>query len=95
MKLAIKPLVVSTAALSLMFGVAQNAQAALIKGVTVSTTMGAYTNSPDIANTVNGKGLPDDKPSLTGNHAAGSTSNSWSSSDSTLSGEITFNLNGS
>jgi len=94
MKLAVKPLVVSTAALGLIFGVAQNAQAALITGVTVSTNMGSYAIAYNIENTVNGKGLPGDIPSLTGNHAAGEASNQWASAANTLTGQITFNLNG-
>ena len=90
MKLAIKPLVVSTAALGLIFGVAQNAQAALITGVTASTDMGS--NGTNIINTVNGQGLPGNTPSLTGIHALAAF-NAWAGSQST--GNITFNLNGS
>ncbi|NCR11073.1 MAG: discoidin domain-containing protein [Microcystis aeruginosa LG13-11] len=90
MKLAVKPLVVSTAALGLIFGVAQNAQAALITGITASTDMGS--NGTDIINTVNGQGLPGNTPSLTGTHALAAF-NAWAGSQST--GNITFNLNGS
>ena len=90
MKLAIKPLVLSTATLGLIFGVTQNAQAALITGVTVSTDMGS--NGTNIINTVNGVGLPGNTPSLTGNHAQADF-NAWAGSQST--GNITFNLNGS
>jgi hypothetical protein len=91
MKLAIKPLVVSTAALSLMFGVAQNAQAALITGITASTDMGS--NGTNIINTVNGQGLPSNTPSLTGAHQTATGGNAWLGNQST--GNITFNLNGS
>ena len=91
MKLAIKPLVVSTAALSLMFGVAQNAQAALITGITASTDMGS--NGTNIINTVNGQGLPSNTPSLTGAHQTATEGNAWLGNQST--GNITFNLNGS
>jgi len=90
MKLAVKPLVVSTAALGLIFGVAQNAQAALITGITASTDMGS--NGSNIINTVNGQGLPGNTPSLTGTHALADF-NAWAGSQST--GNITFNLNGS
>ena len=93
MKLAIKPLVCSTAALGLIFGVAQNAQAALITGVTASTDMGSLFNDYNIANTVNGKGLPGNTPSLTGSHAVPDGLNAWAGSSTT--GQITFNLNGS
>ncbi|MFM7280095.1 MAG: discoidin domain-containing protein [Microcystis aeruginosa] len=90
MKLAITPLVLSTASLGLIFGVTQNAQAALITGVTASTDMGS--NGTNIINTVNGAGLPGDTPSLKGNHALAAF-NAWAGSQST--GNITFNLNGS
>jgi len=96
MKLAVKPLVVSTAALGLIFGVAQNAQAALITGITASTDMGTVNPADvNIADTVNGKGLPGNTPSLTGTHAKAIGGNSWLSQDGTLTGNITFNLNGS
>lgn len=91
MKLAIKPLVLSTATLGLIFGVTQNAQAALITGVTVSTDMGS--NGTNIINTVNGVGLPGNTPSLTGNHESGISDNAWLGNQFT--GNITFNLNGS
>lgn len=93
MKLAIKPLVLSTASLGLIFGVAQNAQAALITGVTVSTDMGS--NGTNIINTVNGVGLPSNTPSLTGNHATAIGGNAWLSAANIATGNITFNLNGS
>jgi hypothetical protein len=96
MKLAIKPLVVSTAALGLIFAVAQNAQAALITGVTASTDMGTVnTSTVNIADTVNGQGLPGNTPSLTGTHNQAVAGNSWLSQNGTLTGNITFNLNGS
>ena len=92
MKVAIAPIVLSTASLGLIFGVAQNAQAALITGVTASTDMGsAFSNN--IANTVNGAGLPSNTPSLTGSHAVATSTNAWSGTATT--GNITFNLNGS
>ena len=93
MKLAIAPIVLSTASLGLIFGVAQNAQAALITGVTVSTDMGS--NGTNIINTVNGVGLPSNTPSLTGNHATAIGGNAWLSAANIATGNITFNLNGS
>ena len=53
-----------------MWGVAQNAQAAtLIPGVTASTTISTQSMPPwNINDTVNGKGLPGNNPSLTGVH---------------------------
>ena len=57
MKLAITPLVLSTATFGLMLVVAENAQAFdLIPKVTVQTTMGTQPGF-DIVNTVNGAGL--------------------------------------
>jgi hypothetical protein len=75
-----------------MLGVAQKAQAALIPNITASTNMGSAF-STNIANTVNGAGLPSNTPSLTGSHAGGSVSNAWFGT--ALTGNITFNLNGS
>ena len=40
MRVAIAPIVLSTASLGLMLGVAENAQAALIPNITASTNMG-------------------------------------------------------
>ncbi|BCU13474.1 discoidin domain-containing protein [Microcystis aeruginosa] len=105
MELTIKTLVLSTATFGLMLGVAQNAQAAtLIPNVTASTTIPGQ-SSPlwDINDTVNGKGLPGNTPSLTGVHGESLSGNSWRSNvltntppGSTISsGTITFNLNGS
>jgi len=101
-KLTIKTLVLSTATFGLMWGVAQNAQAAtLIPGVTASTTITGQANW-NLIDTVNGKGLPSNTPSLTGNHVPSQTGNSWRSGILTNtegttipSGTITFNLNGS
>jgi hypothetical protein len=92
MKVAIAPIVLSTASLGLMLGVAQNAQAALIPNITASTNMGSAF-STNIANTVNGAGLPSNTPSLTGSHAAATVTNAWFGT--ALTGNITFNLNGS
>ncbi|MFN6272291.1 MAG: discoidin domain-containing protein [Microcystis sp.] len=94
MKLAIKPLVLSTATLGLMLGVAENAQAALIPNITASTNMGSAF-STNIANTVNGAGLPSNTPSLTGNHATAIGGNAWLSAPNIVTGNVTFNLNGS
>lgn len=100
MKLTIKTLVLSTATFGLMLGVAQNAQAAtLIPGVTASTTITGQ-SSPlwALNDTVNGKGLPGNTPSLTGNHLPSNTGNSWRSVESLNPGagdNITFSLNGS
>ncbi|GCA81982.1 discoidin domain-containing protein [Microcystis aeruginosa] len=100
MKLAITPLVLSTATFGLMLGVSQNAQAAgLIPNVTASTTIGSATPGTwNIANTVNGVGLlPSNTPSLTGSHAAssgGTSANAWRSVTNTYTtGTITFNFN--
>ncbi|NCQ90202.1 MAG: discoidin domain-containing protein [Microcystis aeruginosa LG11-05] len=92
MKVAIAPIVLSTASLGLMLGVAENAQAALIPNITASTNMGSAF-STNIANTVNGAGLPSNTPSLTGSHAAATVTNAWFGT--ALTGNITFNLNGS
>ncbi|AKE64735.1 putative Bacterial Ig-like domain (group 1) [Microcystis aeruginosa NIES-2549] len=76
MKLAIRPLVLSTATFGLMLGVSQNAQAAgLIPRVTASTANSA--SGWNIANTVNGVGLPSNTPSLTENHNVTNSTNSW------------------
>jgi len=100
-KLTIKTLVLSTATFGLMWGVAQNAQAAtLIPGVTASTNISTQWA---LINAVNGKGLPVNTPSLTGVHEESLSDNSWRSivltntpPGSTISsGTITFNLNGS
>ena len=104
MELTIKTLVLSTATFGLMLGVAQNSQAAtLIPGVTASTTITGQ-SSPlwALNDTVNGKGLPGNTPSLTGVHGESLSGNSWRSDILTNlqgttipSGTITFNLNGS
>ena len=104
MELTIKTLVLSTATFGLMLGVAQNSQAAtLIPGVTASTTItGQSMPLWDLNDTVNGKGLPGNTPSLTGVHGESTEGNSWRSDILTNtegttipSGTITFNLNGS
>lgn len=99
MKLTIKTLVLSTTTFGLMWGVAQNAQAAtLIPNVTASTNITGQTMPMwNIADTVNGKGLPGHTPSLTGSHAASMDGNAWRSiANPTLgsTGFIEFNLNG-
>ncbi len=101
MKLTIKTLVLSTTTFGLMWGVAQNAQAAtltLIPGVTASTNITGQSGW-DLNDTVNGQGLlPDNTPSLTGNHVPSMNGDSWRSGvNPTLgtTGTITFNLNGS
>ncbi|MCZ8102260.1 MAG: discoidin domain-containing protein [Burkholderiales bacterium] len=91
MRVAIAPIVLSTASLGLMLGVAQKAQAALITGVTASTDMGNVSSS--VTNTVNGAGLPSNIPSLTGLHAVADGTNAWLGS--TATGNITFDLKGS
>lgn len=110
MKLTIKTLVLSTTTFGLMWGVAQNAQAAtlipgvLIPGVTASTNNIPGQSSPlwNINDTVNGKGLAGNTPSLTGNHVPSMNGDAWRSvvlantQGTTIpSGTITFNLNGS
>lgn len=104
MKPTITPLVLSTATFGLMLGVAQNAQAALIPGISVTTTLGVDPDAAwNIINTVNGQGLlPSNTPSLTGNHVASNNiPTAWRSvalgnaPGSTIPGaSITFNLNG-
>ena len=91
MRVPIAPIVLSTASLGLMLGVAQKAQAALITGVTASTDMGNVSSS--VTNTVNGAGLPSNIPSLTGLHAVADGTNAWLGS--TATGNITFDLKGS
>lgn len=92
MKVAIAPIVLSTASLGLMLGVAQNAQAALIPNITASSNMGNSLLFPTIVDTVNGDGLPGNNPSLTGNHALSAGGNAWISALGTSTGNITFNL---
>ncbi|MCZ8249209.1 discoidin domain-containing protein [Microcystis sp. LE19-195.1E] len=101
MKLTIKTLVLSTTTFGLMWGVAQNAQAAtLIPGVTASTDN--ISTQWSLNDAVNGQGLPGNTPSLTGDHGESLMGNSWRSGILTNtqgttipSGTITFNLNGS
>ena len=102
MKPTITPLVLSSATFGLMLGIAQNAQAALIPAISVTTSLGVDPSIPwNINNTVNGQGLPSNTPSLTGNHLASNfTGTAWRSanltvpSGSTISGDITFTLGG-
>jgi len=105
-KLTIKPIVLSTATFGLMLGVAQNAQAvSLIPGVTATSTISSQPSPAwNLADAVNGKGLPGNTPSLTGNHVSSDTGNAWRSDVLSSSigtgvtipnGTITFNLNGS
>ena len=101
MKLTIKTLVLSTATFGLMWGVAQNSQAAtLIPGVTAATNN--ISTQWALNDAVNGQGLPGNTPSLTGEHGESLIGNSWRSDilnntqGTTIpSGTITFNLNGS
>jgi hypothetical protein len=86
-----KNFVLGLATLALSIANAQNAQAALINGVTVSTDMG-IDRGVDINNMVNGAGLPGNIPSLTGIHDRPGF-NSWNSSSPITTGNITFNLN--
>jgi hypothetical protein len=83
MKLTTKSLVLSTATFGLMLGVAQNAQASLITGVTISgTSSNVTTNSTWILNNViNGSGLPGNSPSLGGIHALSANTNAWRSNN--------------
>ncbi|TRU81572.1 MAG: discoidin domain-containing protein [Microcystis novacekii Mn_MB_F_20050700_S1] len=96
MKLAITPLVLSTATFGLMLGVAQNAQAiGLIPNVTATVTNVTSDVNWNIANTVNGLGLqgpPANVPSLTGNHLTSTVQNAWRSVAGQTSGTITFDL---
>jgi len=70
-----------------------NAQAAVITGVTASTNMGAFSYY-GIENTVNGYGLTNNLPSLTAAHAGNGYYDSWISSQGKTTGNIDFNLNG-
>lgn len=96
MKLAITPLVLSTATFGLMLGVAQNAQAiGLIPNVTATVTGVTSDTGWGIANTVNGVGLqgpPANVPSLTGNHSSSTVQNAWRSVAGGTTGTITFDL---
>ena len=102
MKPTITPLVLSTATFGLMLGIAQDAQAALIPGISVSSNLGVDPSIPwNINNTVNGQGLPSNTPSLTGNHTSSQDiPTAWRSAEltepqgTTISGEIVFDLNG-
>jgi hypothetical protein len=82
MKLTTKSLVLSTATFGLMLGVAQNAQASLITGVTATVT--GTTSNWDLDNAINGSGLTGNKPSLGGIHALSSSTNAWRSNNTTL-----------
>lgn len=82
MKLTTKSLVLSTATFGLMLGVAQNAQAGLITGVTATLT--GTTSNWALDNVTNGSGLPGDKPSLGGTHALSATTNAWRSNNTTF-----------
>jgi hypothetical protein len=107
MKLAIAPLVLSTATFGLMLGVSQNAQASgLIRNVNATATGFTGTAVPlgNLAAITNGNGLPLNQPSLTGAHAATTgtnlgTGNSWRSVPNSGANPIgnlvlEFNLNG-
>lgn len=65
-----------------------SAQAAIIGGVTATSSFSTVAGS--LANTVNGAGLADNVPSLTGTHATASASNVWVGSGS--SGVVTFDF---
>lgn len=80
MKLANASLALSTATFGLMLGLAQNAQAAsfVVPNVTATANIAGNTTY-SLANIVNGQGLPSNQPSLTGNHATSSITNSWRS----------------
>ena len=82
MKLTTKSLVLSTATFGLMLGVAQNAQASLITGVTATVT--GTTSNWVLDNAINGSGLTGNKPSLGGIHALSSSTNAWRSNNTTL-----------
>jgi len=90
MKGLINALAFGTIALVPSLVLSENAQAALISGVTASIDMG-FGFRTDIGNTVNGVGLS--SLSLTATHDGTTPSNSWVSSLRTLTGNITFNLN--
>ena len=77
--------------LAFFLATASEARADRISGVTVTTNMGAGFGT-NIINTVNGVGLS--SPTLTATHAASLPPNSWVSSPSVLTGQITFNLGG-
>jgi hypothetical protein len=89
-----KNFVLGLATLALSIANAPNAQAALINGVTVSTDMGERLPFLGINNIVNGSGLPGNTPSLTGLHRDGSFAGTSWLSNPVITGNITFNLNG-
>lgn len=95
MKFATTSLVVSTATLGLMLGAAQNAQASgLIRNIQSVTVVGGTTASgSSINNIINGSGLPGNIPSLTGVHAATTSSNAWRSNTGSTNFTITFAFN--
>ncbi len=97
MKLTTKSIVLSTASFGLMLGVAQNAQAALITGVTISNTSPNLTQNWAVGNVINGSGLPGNTPSLGGIHALSASNNAWRTNSGNLPSvanplSITFNL---
>jgi hypothetical protein len=66
------------------------AQALLISGITISSTLPTFGGTPN--NIVNGVGLPGNVPSLTASHNVPDGSNAWAFVGTT--GNIDFNLNG-
>jgi F5/8 type C domain len=91
-----KNLKLGLATLALSIATASTAQAALITGVTASTTLGNIGGNIgfNIDDIVNGYGLPGNTPSLIGTHDRRvTTTNAWAGSLDT-GNLITFNLNG-
>jgi hypothetical protein len=74
----------------LALALATHARAAFITGVTASTNMGTLLG--DIAHIVDGYGLS--SLSLTATHTFGTFSNSWTSSQNVVTGQVTFDLHG-
>ncbi|MEM8681671.1 MAG: hypothetical protein AAGF97_20170, partial [Planctomycetota bacterium] len=70
---------------------ANQAEASLISGVSVSTDMGAFFGT-DINNVVNGVGLTGDVAHLFADHASTDIDNSWIAAVS--SGQVTFDFGG-
>ncbi|MDB9424479.1 PEP-CTERM sorting domain-containing protein [Microcystis aeruginosa CS-564/01] len=83
MKLTTKSLALSTATFGLMLGLAQNAQAGRITGVTISATSPNLTQNWQLINVINGSGLPGNKPSLNGIHALPAIDNAWRTDNAT------------
>jgi F5/8 type C domain len=86
-------LAIGLATLALSVANIPTARAALITGVTATTDMGTQ-GGTSLTGIINGTGLPGNVPSLSGQHAIPSNFNYWASQNNTITGNVTFNLNG-